>query len=103
MEGSPIIVQCFEKKTLKYLKKNLEFITLVQLVKTGGYNADGSIIEIDPYDSFVDGVKKSFSEMLSSSGLDDVATYAQGIGKNKNLYFLIFIVFYFFIFYFGRS
>jgi glycerophosphoryl diester phosphodiesterase len=92
-EGSPIVIQCFEKKTLKYLKKNLEHISLVQLVKTGKDNMDGTISNYHPYDNLVYGINWTSFDILSPQGLDKVATYAHGIGKIS-----FFVVFFYILF-----
>lgn len=83
---SPIIVQSFEVANLKYLhsKTNLR---LVQLVDANDVNPDGSIDLTAPYDRpydfAVSGDARTFASLLTPAGLQQVKTYADGIGPWK--------------------
>jgi glycerophosphoryl diester phosphodiesterase len=71
---SPVFIQSFEVGNLRYLK-TLTDVRLVQLI-------DG---EGKPYDWTASGDKRSYRDMLTPAGLQEVATYAAGIGPYKEL------------------
>lgn len=83
---SPIIVQSFEVASLKYLRSKTQ-VRLVQLVGGSAQNADGSINLIPPYDKPYDfvvaGDARTFASLLTPSGLEQIKTYADGIGPWK--------------------
>lgn len=66
------IIQCFEVANLKQMRKLTE-LPIVQLMEAEG----------GPYDFVVKGVKRTYHEMTTASGLAEVATYATAIGPNK--------------------
>ncbi|KAB2901525.1 MAG: glycerophosphodiester phosphodiesterase [Burkholderiaceae bacterium] len=85
-KGSPVIVQSFEVSNLKYLRTKTQ-VRLVQLVDADDVNPDGSISLVAPYDKPYDfavaGDSRTFASLLTSSGLKEVKTYADGIGPWK--------------------
>jgi glycerophosphoryl diester phosphodiesterase len=72
--SSPIFIQCFEPGTLKKLH-NLTKISLILLIDEEG----------KPYDFVISKDPRTFNDMIKPAGLAEIATYAQGIGPNKNL------------------
>ena len=85
-KDSPVIVQSFEVANLKYLRSKTQ-VRLVQLVDGSGVRADGSIdltAPFDkPYDLAVAGDARTFASLLTPAGLQQVKTYADGIGPWK--------------------
>ncbi|MBO9677832.1 MAG: glycerophosphodiester phosphodiesterase [Acidovorax sp.] len=85
-KSSPVIVQSFEVSNLKYLRTKTQ-VRLVQLVDADDVNPDGSISLVAPYDKPYDfavaGDSRTFASLLTSSGLKEVKTYADGIGPWK--------------------
>jgi glycerophosphoryl diester phosphodiesterase len=65
-ENAPIFFQCFDPETLRYLKHDLQSpLPLIQLVGDNSWEEPPGV---------------DFDLMRSASGLDIVATYADGIG-----------------------
>lgn len=85
-KASPVIVQSFEVANLKYLRSKTQ-VRLVQLVDGNDLNADGSIDLTAPYDKPYDfavaGDARTFASLLTPAGLQQVKTYADGIGPWK--------------------
>ena len=85
-KASPVIVQSFEVANLKYLRSKTQ-VRLVQLVDGNDLNADGSIDLTapygKPYDFAVAGDARTFASLLTPAGLQQVKTYADGIGPWK--------------------
>ena len=85
-KASPVIVQSFEVANLKYLRSKTQ-VRLVQLVDANDLNADGSIDLTAPYDKPYDfavaGDGRTFASLLTPAGLQQVKTYADGIGPWK--------------------
>ena len=85
-QTSPVIVQSFEVANLKYLRSKTQ-VRLVQLVDGNDLNADGSIDLTAPYDKPYDFAvaddKRTFADLLTAAGLQQVKTYADGIGPWK--------------------
>ena len=83
---SPVIVQSFEVANLQYLRRHTQ-LRLVQLVDGNGLKADGSIDLTAPYDKPYDfvvaGDARTFANLLTPAGLQQVKTYADGIGPWK--------------------
>jgi glycerophosphoryl diester phosphodiesterase len=71
---APVFIQSFEVGNLKALRKMTK-LPLVQLL-----NADGK-----PYDFVIRGDSRIYSDLATPQGLEEIATYADGIGVNKNL------------------
>ncbi len=69
-----VFIQSFEVANLQRLAALTE-IRLIQLIEVGGR----------PYDFVVGGDSRNYADMVSPAGLAEIATYAQGIGPDKNL------------------
>ncbi|MBC7930003.1 MAG: glycerophosphodiester phosphodiesterase [Rubrivivax sp.] len=70
----PAFIQSFEVGNLRALRK-MTRLRLVQLLDAKG----------GPYDLAARGDKRTYADMITQAGLADVATYADGIGPNKDL------------------
>lgn len=83
---APVFIQSFEVANLQYLNGQTN-MRLIQLVDADDVNADGSMSLVapyrQPYDFVVSGDPRLFSDLLTSTGLDFVKTYADGIGPWK--------------------
>jgi glycerophosphoryl diester phosphodiesterase len=73
-ETAPVYIQSFEVSNLKDLN-TLTDVSLVQLVSNGG----------KPFDFVLSGDARTYADLITPSGLAEIATYANGIGANKNL------------------
>ncbi|MBD2343298.1 glycerophosphodiester phosphodiesterase family protein [Anabaena subtropica] len=73
-QDAPVFIQSFEVSNLKDLRQ-LTNVPLVQLLSAGG----------QPYDFTVSGVPTTYRDLATPLGLAEIATYANGIGANKNL------------------
>ncbi|WP_414577688.1 glycerophosphodiester phosphodiesterase family protein [Anabaena sp. CCY 9402-a] len=73
-EAAPVYIQSFEVSNLKDLN-TLTNVSLVQLINGGGR----------PYDFTVSGDTRTYADLITPLGLAEIATYANGIGANKNL------------------
>ncbi len=71
---SPVFIQCFEVSTLKKLHQMTK-LPLVQLIDEKG----------QPYDWNCSHDSRSYPDMVKPVNLAEIATYAHGIGPNKNL------------------
>jgi glycerophosphoryl diester phosphodiesterase len=72
--GAPVFIQSFEVSNLKDLRTMTQ-LPLVQLIDAGG----------KPYDFVVNNDPRTYADLVTPAGLADIATYAHGIGANKNL------------------
>lgn len=83
---APVFIQSFEVSNLQYLNTKTD-IRLVQLIDADDVNKDGSMSLVapyrQPYDFVVKGDTRLFSDLLTSSGLDFVKTYADAVGPWK--------------------
>ncbi|HET9700143.1 MAG TPA: glycerophosphodiester phosphodiesterase [Burkholderiales bacterium] len=87
---APVFIQSFEQSNLKELRR-LTPVRLVQLVDANDVNPDGTLdftAPFDrPYDWTVSGdpalTARSFGFFATDAGLDEIATYADGIGPWK--------------------
>ncbi|MBQ0937168.1 glycerophosphodiester phosphodiesterase [Ideonella paludis] len=83
---APVFIQSFEVSNLQYLNTKTD-IRLVQLIDADDVNKDGSMSLVapyrQPYDFVVKGDARLFSDLLTSSGLDFVKTYADAVGPWK--------------------
>ena len=68
-----VFVQSFEVSNLKQLHRQLR-VPLIQLTAATG----------QPFDFTATGDKRTYADITSAAGLREVATYAQGIGPDKN-------------------
>jgi glycerophosphoryl diester phosphodiesterase len=71
---SPVFIQSFEVGNLKQLN-GLTRVPLVQLLDATG----------KPYDFVVSGDPRTYADLATPEGLAEIATYADGIGVNKDL------------------
>ncbi|ONI78204.1 glycerophosphodiester phosphodiesterase [Kribbella sp. ALI-6-A] len=71
--GAKVYVQSFEVANLKALDKQLR-VPLVQLTSSSGA----------PYDFVAAGDKRTYADVVSARGLQEVATYADGVGPAKD-------------------
>ncbi len=71
---APVFVQSFETTNLRKLNDELR-VPLVQLVGGSGAPADLEAI----------GDPRTYADLVTPAGLADIATYADGIGPDKNL------------------
>jgi glycerophosphoryl diester phosphodiesterase len=87
---SPVFIQSFEQSNLRRLNRMTD-VRLVQLVDANDVNPDGSLdytAPFDrPYDWTVSGdprlTSRTFGFFATNAGLDEIATYADGIGPWK--------------------
>jgi len=71
---APVFIQSFETANLRELAQMTE-VPLVQLIEDGG----------QPFDLTQSNDPRSYADLISRAGLDDVAAYADAVGVNKNL------------------
>jgi glycerophosphoryl diester phosphodiesterase len=83
---APVFIQSFEQSNLKRLNKHTD-VRLVQLIDANDVNPDGSLAYAAPfdrpYDWTVAGRPGTFGDLTTDAGLDEVASYADGIGPWK--------------------
>jgi glycerophosphoryl diester phosphodiesterase len=87
---APVFIQSFEQSNLKQLNRMTK-VRLIQLVDANDVNPDGSLdytAPFDrPYDWTVSGnpalTSRTFGFFATDAGLDEVRTYADGIGPWK--------------------
>lgn len=72
--ASKVFIQCFEPSTLKRFHTQTK-LPLIQLVDEEG----------KPYDWVKENDPRTCADMITPKGLAEIASYAQGIGPNKNL------------------
>jgi glycerophosphoryl diester phosphodiesterase len=72
--NAPVFVQSFEVGNLQRLNR-MTNVPLVQLIDATG----------KPYDFVVAGDPRTYADLVTPAGLAEIATYADGIGANKNL------------------
>jgi glycerophosphoryl diester phosphodiesterase len=71
-----VFIQSFEVSNLQRLNR-LTRLPLVQLINSSG----------KPYDFVVSGDPRTYADMVTLAGLSEIASYADGIGVNKNVLF----------------
>ena len=83
---APVIIQSFEVANLKYLRARTQ-VRIVQLIDADDVNPDGSMSLVAPYDKPYDFAvakdPRTFATMLTPAGLNEIKTYADGIGPWK--------------------
>lgn len=83
---APVFIQSFEVSNLQYLRSKTS-IKLVQLIDADDVKDDGSMSLVapyhKPYDFVVANDPRTFADLLTSSGLDFVKTYANAVGPWK--------------------
>jgi len=72
--NAPVFIQSFEVGNLKALSRKTR-LPLVQLLDATGR----------PYDFVVSGDPRTYADLATPEGLAEIATYADGVGPNKNL------------------
>ncbi|NDL57058.1 glycerophosphodiester phosphodiesterase [Phytoactinopolyspora mesophila] len=72
--NGPVLVQSFEPTSLRKLDDALK-VPVVQAITTSGA----------PYDTIANGEGPTYADMVTPEGLEEIATYADWIGPNKNL------------------
>ena len=72
--NAPVFIQSFEVGNLQRLNR-MTNVQLVQLIDAIG----------KPYDFVVAGDPRTYADLVTPAGLAEIATYADGIGPNKNL------------------
>jgi glycerophosphoryl diester phosphodiesterase len=85
-----VFIQSFEISNLKELnnvimpKAGID-IPLVQLLDAADVRSDGSLIEVQPYDFVVNGDSRTYADLRTPAGLEEIASYAAGIGPWKRM------------------
>jgi glycerophosphoryl diester phosphodiesterase len=72
--NAPVFIQSFEVGNLQQLNR-MTNVPLVQLIDATG----------KPYDFVVSGDPRTYADLVTPAGLAEVATYADGVGVNKDL------------------
>ncbi|WP_414521341.1 phytase [Umezakia ovalisporum] len=83
-DPSRVFIQSFEVGNLKELSQQTD-IPLIQLLDAIDVNLDGSLIETQPYDFVLSGDLRTYADLRSPAGLQEIATYADGIGPWKRM------------------
>ncbi|MBD2299174.1 glycerophosphodiester phosphodiesterase [Nostoc sp. FACHB-190] len=73
-KNDPIFIQSFEVSNLQYLAQKTH-LPLVQLINLTG----------QPYDFVVSGDVRTYTDLVTKSGLEEIAKYAQAIGIHKDI------------------
>jgi glycerophosphoryl diester phosphodiesterase len=73
-QNSPVFIQSFETTNLKELDRARVRVPLVQLLSGSGA----------PYDLVAAGDPRTYADLASATGLREIATYAEGVGPEKN-------------------
>ena len=81
-KDAPVIVQSFEVANLKALHK-LTNVRLVQLTDANDVLANGVLDYNQPEDFVLSGDKRTYGDLLTPTGLAEIATYADAIGPWK--------------------
>jgi glycerophosphoryl diester phosphodiesterase len=79
---APVFIQSFEVGNLKELSQKTQ-VKLVQLTDAADISLDGTLIYNQPYDYVVSGNSLTYGDLLTPTGLAEIATYADGIGPWK--------------------
>lgn len=72
--AAPVFIQSFETHNLRYLG-TITKVRLVQLLSASGR----------PWDLEARGDARTYADLATAAGLREIASYAQGVGPNKNL------------------
>jgi glycerophosphoryl diester phosphodiesterase len=85
---APVFVQSFEPGSLKEMRAKGLNVRMVQLIDADGYDfKTGSLTYAPPfhrpYDWEKSGDQRLFRDMVTPAGLDEIKTYADGIGPWK--------------------
>ena len=71
---APVIIQSFEVANLKQLSRMTD-VPIAQLINSGG----------KPWDFTVRNDPRTYADLATPAGLAEIATYADGVGVNKDL------------------
>ena len=71
---APVIIQSFEVANLRQLRRMTQ-VPIAQLINNGGR----------PWDFTVRGDARTYADLATPAGLAEIATYADGVGVNKDL------------------
>lgn len=82
--SAPVFIQSFEVANLKLLNR-LTSVRLVQLIDANDVRLDGSIDSdgYGPYDFKAAGDLRTYADLVTPSGLAEIASYADGLGPWK--------------------
>ncbi|BAY48830.1 glycerophosphoryl diester phosphodiesterase [Scytonema sp. HK-05] len=83
-DPSRVFIQSFEVGNLKELNQKID-VPLIQLLDATDVNLDGTLIEKQPYDFVVSGDPRTYGDLRTPEGLQEIATYADGIGPWKRM------------------
>ncbi|MEH1818644.1 MAG: glycerophosphodiester phosphodiesterase [Nostoc sp.] len=72
--NAPVFIQSFEVSNLQELSTKTD-LPLVQLLNDSG----------KPYDFVISGCESTYADLVTASGLEEIAKYAKAIGIHKNL------------------
>jgi glycerophosphoryl diester phosphodiesterase len=81
-KASPVIIQSFEVGNLKELNQ-LTNVRLVQLTDANRILLDGTLDYNQPADFVLSGDKRTYGDLLTPTGLAEIATYADAVGPWK--------------------
>ncbi|WP_245894986.1 phytase [Nostoc cycadae] len=89
-DPSRVFIQSFEVGNLKQLNDVILpaagiDLPLIQLLDARDVNLDGSLIEYQPFDFQVSGDPRTYGDLRTPEGLQEIATYAEGIGPWKRM------------------
>ena len=79
-----VFIQSFEVGNLKELNQKID-VPLVQLLDASDVALNGTLIERQPYDFVVSGDPRTYGDLRTPEGLQEIATYADGIGPWKRM------------------
>jgi glycerophosphoryl diester phosphodiesterase len=77
-----VFIQSFEVGNLKKLNQLID-VPLIQLLDAEDIALDGKIIESKPYDFVVSGDSRTYGDLRTPDGLNEISRYADGIGPWK--------------------
>jgi glycerophosphoryl diester phosphodiesterase len=82
--NSPVFIQSFEVANLRKLN-HMTRVRLVQLIDANDVTLDGTIDSAGygPYDFVLSGDPRTYADLVTPSGLAEIATYADGVGPWK--------------------
>jgi glycerophosphoryl diester phosphodiesterase len=73
-QDAPVFIQSFEVGNLRLLNRETD-VRLIQLIETDGAPSDFTML----------GDPRTYADLLTPEGLDEIAGYADGIGPDKGL------------------
>lgn len=83
-KDSPVFIQSFEVGNLKELNQLID-VPLVQLLDAEDIALDGKLIENRPADFVASSDTRTYGDLRSPEGLQEIATYADGLGPWKRM------------------